>query len=172
MAETQALSGDVRIATGIVYNNTGDDDVVAQDLYQRVYTEQYSDGDEAFQAHVLYHDRYTLEGGANVVLDLTSISNRFGDAAFETIRGLLIVNRTTTAGCSILVGGGTAPWDSHVGAGTHTIRVGAGGMFYLSAPVDGYAVTPDTADNLKITNESADTPVTFDIALIGTGELS
>lgn len=124
----------------------------------------------------------TLAGGANEVLNLTTIVNPYGTAcAFAKIKAMLFFlqpSGASTAATSILIGGhATQPfinWVVTADAITTSqpqIRIRnspTGGMFVLTGcDATGYAVTATTGDKLTITNEDGVNTATYTVVLIG-----
>lgn len=120
-------------------------------------------------ADKIWYDRRTVNDAADDDLDLAGgVTDAFGNAlTFAKIKAILVHNRNTTAAENLLVGGGSAPIVSHLGAGGDIVRVGPGGVFLLWNPsLAAYAVTATTADILRLTGSGGD--ITYDIAVVGT----
>jgi hypothetical protein len=124
----------------------------------------------------LWHDTRTLTTGATETLDLYgSLTNGLGQTVnFNTIRGMVIVNPSTT---STLEYGGAASnaWAPMFKSATDigVIRMSASTtslayVIYTAPDATGYDVTAGTADQLKITHGGEDSISTsYQIILIG-----
>lgn len=97
-----------------------------------------------------------------------SLTNAFGaTVSFATVRTIMIRNRATTAGFDLKVGGAAAnQFLAPFGSATDKLVVRAGGVLVLTAPLDGFAATGGSADQLKI--DAGSNTVPYDIILIGT----
>lgn len=119
--------------------------------------------------NTLYMADLTVTAASPVSLDLIgSLKQPDGSssAVFADICAILIINRSTTTGQNLLIGGGsndvTTIWGS---TGVQTLLPGM--VFLLGGAVaTGYALVASTADLLKI-DVAAGTAVPFTIAIIG-----
>lgn len=130
-----------------------------------------ADGSAAGQANQVWHDRRTLVAASELInLSGTGANakpNAFGEtAAFATVKGLVIRNRTTTSGANLIVGNASAAFVTPFNAATDRLKIYPGGLIVLWAPNTGYAVTGTTADDLKLDSGSA--TIEYDIYIIGT----
>jgi hypothetical protein len=112
----------------------------------------------------------TVATGANDDLDLSGVSlqNVFGqNIAFVKIK-CICVEALSTNTTNLTVGAATSPFVGPFGAGTHTLIL-TPGDFYLIAKraAAGWAVTPTSADILRITN-GAGASASYRIILVGT----
>jgi hypothetical protein len=132
-----------------------------------------ANGTGANKAQVSWHDRRTLATTTSENIDLSgALSGAFGVTTFTKIKALCIKVNTTTAGYRLEVGKAVAnAFDALFCDPTDAIKVQAGGVLLLWAPVDGYTVTGDTADILKINNPSGGT-ISYDIIVIGEGTVA
>ncbi len=121
------------------------------------YIESYEPGngqnrvDRVYGAHVaaLSQTDLDLQG---------SLTGPFGDTiSFPIVMGLIVKNLSRTSGQNVLVGGGTNPWLTHLGAGGDIVKIGPQGMLFLWSPLDGYATTAGTGDILRL-DPSSGTP--------------
>lgn len=147
-----------------------------QDSAQLNFESATADGVGAGQADVLWHDRRTLAAGAHDDLDLAGGLTRslFGGSvtiAFAKAKAIVVKSLATASGDVLRVGPGaasnsfTAPFGGVAGA---LVEVGPGSLLVLCELLDGWTVTPGTADILRITNTSGTNSVDYDIALLGT----
>lgn len=122
------------------------------------------------KANLVFADRRTLAASANESLDLAgSLVDALGATiTFARVRALLIEAAAANANTVVVGGAASNAWSAPFGDATDTLVVRPGGVGLLIAPdTTGYAVTPATADLLKIANGGSGTPVTYDITLIG-----
>jgi hypothetical protein len=130
--------------------------------------EDLADGTAANQADRIHASRRTLTATsenldlAGVLLDAYSAV-----ITFAKIRAMIIHNRTLTTGFKLAVGGAASnQFINWVGNANDIINVGPGGTLVLTSPVDGFAVTPDTGDLLKV--DAGANTIQYDVFLIGT----
>ncbi len=124
-------------------------------------------GTTANKADLLWWDTRTLTS-ASEDLDLAgSLVDVFDNVlTFVKIIGIYIKNQSTTATESLAVGGAAAnQFINWVGNSSDILNVGPDGILWVWSPVDGYAVTADSGDKLKI--DSGSDTITYDIILIG-----
>jgi hypothetical protein len=136
------------------------------------YSDSLTDGTTAGLADVIWHDTRALAATTNDDLDLTALTQSiYGSTVTKTfakVRGLLIINLSTTAGDDLEIGGsGGNEWNVPFGATGDKIEVRANGTLLLAAPEDGYAVTNSSADILRIRNPGANT-INYKIVIWGT----
>ncbi len=117
------------------------------------------------QVNQNWHDTRTVATGANDDLDLAGVlTNAFGATITLTkIKKITIINNgaviaavnTPTAGEDLLLGGAAAnPVTSLFdGSSTAVLPLKSGGALVITAPLDGYTVTPGSADVLRIAND-------------------
>lgn len=128
-------------------------------------------GTGAGKADIRFTDTRTLVASATEDLDLAGVlTDSFGATlTFARIKGLVIAASAANTN-NVIVGGAAAnAWASLLGAaGTLTLRPGASvALLTGAADATGYAVTPGTADLLKIANSGAGTSVSYDLVVIG-----
>lgn len=138
---------------------------------------QWENGTGANQADAPpYLDERTIASGASDDIDLSGVLiGPFGTTiAFARMVAMLIINapknpaapRNTTA---LTIGAGANPWFGFVGGAANTVGpLRPNGAFLMfSGDAGGLgAVTPGTADILRVTN-AAGAPNTYQICLIG-----
>ena len=103
-------------------------------------------------------DDLDLRGGLNS--QLTGLALQFVEVTTLAIR-----NTSTVSGEFLLVGAGSNPWITWLGATGDILRIGPGGILRVSSPIDGFATTAATADILRIDPGAA--TITYDIMLLG-----
>jgi hypothetical protein len=129
-----------------------------------------ADGTGENQADRVFSDTRTLAASANEDLDLagTLLNPIGGAAAFAKIKAIIV--RAAKANTNNVVVGNAASngFVGPFGAAAHTVAVPPGGVFMITAPKAGWAVTGGTGDLLRVANSGAGTSVTYDIIVVGT----
>lgn len=125
------------------------------------YLDSYEPGSGENRVNRIY-GAYTA-GLSQLDLDLQgSLTGPFGDTiSFPIVMGIFVKNLSKTAGQNILIGGGTNPVTSWVGASGDIVKVGPGGLFALWSPIDGYTTTASTADILRLDPSSGTPPCAY-----------
>ena len=133
-------------------------------------SEEHATGTGNYQQDLTWSDRRTLTATSEQ-LDLRGVlTAAIGGAALDLVevRGIFIVNRSTTAASVLLIGGGANPaFAGLFGATGDIIKVPAGGCLLWHAPLDGggLATTGSTADMLTVDSGAA--TIIYDIAIWG-----
>ena len=130
------------------------------------FSDSLADGDGVDEADLQWYDTRSLTGAET--LDLAGILlDAFGDAVdLAKVRGIIIENTSTVSGEKLTVGNAAAnTWVGPFGAAAHTLDIEPGGVLWLWSPVDGYAVTAGTGDQLKIDAGAA--TITYRIIIVG-----
>ena len=137
------------------------------------YELSLADGTGANQANQVYErvNDVTLTAGTSITLDLngTLINSQGETVNFTSIKLLVIINNSTDSSCTLTVGAAAAnKWETWTTVTGSTLLVRAqGGIAILGAPdATGFAVTPATAEQLKILNNGSAT-ATFSLLIIG-----
>jgi hypothetical protein len=133
---------------------------------------QLTTGTGAGKANKRYVNQHTIAAGGSLTLNLSSLSDDFGNAvAFTKVKEIYIELSSSTAAVSILIGNAANPFVNWVGAGAHTIRVRNGMAFYLGCCADAtaYVVTATTADQLKVLNEDGALSAVVNVKITGEG---
>jgi hypothetical protein len=138
------------------------------------YAQSLTDGVGADQADVLFHDQRTVGNGANDDLDLTALSHSiYGSAvafSFAKVKGILVINLSTTASDVLRVGGagaGAAFATPFNGSDTAQVEVPADGCLLLVNKKNGWTVTGGTGDVLRIQNPGG-AAINYRIVIVGT----
>jgi hypothetical protein len=165
-------SAQLKLVLSSTFQNVLDLDTVSDALSQ-IWQNDLTNGTGANKGQVVWHDERTLAAGTPESLDLAgALACAFGVITFSKVKLIAIKVVTTTPNYRLEVGGAAAnQFINWVGNANDVIIVGAGGLFCLSSPVDGYAVTGGTGDLLKINNPSAG-GVTYDIWVVGEGSVA
>jgi len=136
-----------------------------------LFNKDLSDGVETWQADTVWHAAdVSLETGQFMTLDLSALGQSlFGETIvipLAKVKAILIVNKSTAAGASLLVGGsGVDEWSAPFGMLGDTVRVMPGSPLLLANVRDGWEVEPGY-EALKL--EAVGGDVVFDIAILGT----
>lgn len=131
---------------------------------------EYASGAGSYQQDTVFSDRRSVASGTPDDLDLYGgLTNAFGTAINHVeVAGLMIVNRSTTAGQILEVGGDAAPsFAGLFGDASDKIKVQPGGCLFWFSPLDGsgLTVTNTTADILQIASASG--TISYDIVVWG-----
>lgn len=128
-----------------------------------------TNGTGSNNANLFFRDRRSVTAGAPDDIDLAgSLTDIFGQSlTFVEIAGMAIYNRSTTAAEKLEVGGDAgAAFETWVKTAGDVIIVPAGGLFLLTAPIDGdFTVTAGTDDILQIVSASG--TISYDILIWG-----
>jgi hypothetical protein len=134
-------------------------------------TVAFANGTDVNEADLLFSNTVTIAASETLDYDLAGASmlDIFGAAvAFARIRAIVIIASSANVNDVVLGGAAAAQFFGPFGAAGDTIAVRPGGLLVLAAPdAVGWAVTPVTADVLRVANGGAGTGVTFDIVIIG-----
>lgn len=117
---------------------------------------------------LVWSDLQTVTSGAPDTWDLagTLTSELTGaTVTFVEITGIWIRNKSTTAAQNLEIGAGSNPLVNWVKASGDAVVVGPSGVFLLTSPIDGYAVTATTGDILTITATSG--TIAYEIIIWG-----
>jgi hypothetical protein len=130
----------------------------------------YTNGTTANKVDQRFTQTKTLLTATAQDYDLAgALTNEFGvTMTFVKVKGIALINRSTTPGDFLWLGGdATAALVDWVENANDRIKVGPGGHIDLESPIDGYTVTPTTADILQVENPGLNS-VTFKIVIVGT----
>lgn len=128
----------------------------------------FTNGAGVNQCDRVFADSRPLNASTNDDLDLAGVlTDVFGATlTFARIKGMLIYSTPANVQ-NFSVGGATNPFVTWATGTTPAIVVRPGGFFMLVGPdATGYAVTPGTADILRIAN-GAGSAITYEIVLFG-----
>lgn len=127
----------------------------------------YSDGSAAGMVSRAYYFSGTATATPTTI-NLSTIVGTDGGVGFTHIREIIVINDATVDGSTLIVGGGTTPFNPDAGGTTPTTTVQAGASKrYVSKPLGttGHAVSTNV--NLKIDPSAA--TVAFRVLILGTG---
>lgn len=168
---TSLSSAKLDLAMALSYIDTGlqntiDDALKAGNNSFSSFLKTLQNGTTANKANVIWHDRRTVAAATNDDLDLTTLTDRLGNAlAFTLIKWFVLRLITPTTGYKLTVGNGAAnQFTGWFGAAAHTEDV----MDWMAKvnQIDGWTVD-GTHKSLRIRNPGAN-PITYDIVLVGT----
>lgn len=170
MART--LTSSTSINSSWSYINTDDLEQETKNSNSSTYRIDMTSGVGSEQVNFLYTDRRIVTASsANDDLDFSgSLRDVFGNTILATqIKELTIRHLGTTSGPDIIIGAaGTNPITSLFdGSATAVVKVKAGGVLSLVAPLNGYAVVAGSADTLRIAYDGASGNAEYDIIVKG-----
>lgn len=139
-------------------------DIIGDTGYR--YNQALANGKGSGKAQAHWHDRRTLAESASEDLDLSALPGPHGTVSFTALKVIIVRVATETAGAKISVGPASATPFAEVSA-----TLGPNGILPVGNPVDGWTVTANTNDLLKVANTGTG-PVTYDIVLIGEGSIT
>lgn len=170
MATTLGEAGfDLRVTIPEYKASTGID---AGQIYKNhvfSFIQRYSSGVGINKIGAVYSGRRIISGADPLDLSgsLTSVLDG-SVVSFPILMGIFLVNYSTTAGQTVLVGAGSNPLINWIGASGDIVKIGPSGFLALWNPIDGYAVTNATADVLNF-NTAAGSP---ELGVLLVGRLS
>ena len=131
---------------------------------------KYASGTGNNQQDLVWSDQRTLVATSEQ-LDLAGVlTAAIGGAAltFVEVRGICVVNRSTTAASRLIVGAGANPaFDGLFNATGDGVKVPASGIFFWHAPLDGGGLTVTATTGDMLTIDSGAATVTYDIVIWG-----
>lgn len=135
------------------------------------FLKDLADGRESGKADAVWHaENQTLAAGQSLLLELDLLEQTlFGDLItipMATVKALLIVNKNSTGGGHLLVGGAAEdPWYAPFGTPGDTVKVMPASPLLLACLGDGWEVGRD-GHTLRLLALGG--TVTFDVAILGT----
>lgn len=169
---SRTLTSSTTIASGWSYKNTDDMGQETKDANAATYRIDMTSGIGSEQVNFLYKERrHVTAASANDDLDFSgSLRDVFGNTILATqIKELTIRHLGTKSGPDIIVGAAvTNPITSLFdGSATAVVKVKAGGVLSLVAPLNGYAVVAGSADTLRIAYDGASGDAEYEIIVKG-----
>jgi hypothetical protein len=145
------LSGSIDIRVGVRRTNPNALSTPSEDCQYPINL-VLADGTSPNQAQYFYSRRLSLAGSAQTLDIYGGLTDGLGTTLnLATVRALIIVNRSTTAGQILTIGNAASnQFSGFLGGATQTIVLRPGGTIVLLAPLDGYTVTNGSADLLKL----------------------
>lgn len=163
------FSGTIKVITDALLQG-GLDVGTGRHAVNKTYSTAYTEGTGASQANQMYTDTRTIAASSNDDIDLASgITNAFGTTLlFTSIKGIIVKAASANTNDIIIGGAATNAFETFLGGTNPSILVVPGGTFALVNPeANGYVVTADTGDILRLTNAAGGTTVDYDIIIIG-----
>lgn len=134
------------------------DNIVANAAVDFRYARSFTSGTGVNQVDICFDDTRSVANGSPDDLDLAGgLVDIYGNTlTFAKIKAILIVNKSTTVGEILSVGGNASnQFINWVGDASDIIKIGPGGFFGLCNPsAAGYAVTASSGDILQIASDS------------------
>jgi hypothetical protein len=125
-------------------------------------------GTGASQSDLVWSDTRSLVATSESIDLAGTLTSQLTGATvtFAEVTAIIIRNNATTTAYKLLVGGAAAnQFINWVAAANDIVHIGPGGIFVLTSPVDGFAVTAGTGDILKI--DSGAVTISYSIVVIG-----
>ena len=116
----------------------------------------------------VWSDLQSVANGAPDTWDLAgTLTSELSGATvtFVEVTGFWIRNKSTTTGEILEVGAGSNPLLNWIKATGDATKIGPGGVYLHTSPIDGFAVTAGTGDVLTITSASG--TISYEIAIWG-----
>lgn len=127
-------------------------------------------GTGANQANNVFSDERTLAASAAEDLDLAgSLTNAFGTTlTFTAVKAIMVVASAANTNNVTIGQSGSSAFAGPFNATLNAVAISPGGVFLVLNPsAAGWAVTPTTADLLRLGNSGAGSSVTYRIVIIG-----
>ena len=126
----------------------------------------FATGTGSNQQDLVHSDTISL-AGATTGLDVAGgLTDAFGTAiTMVEVTSITIVNNSTTTTEVVTIGAATNPLLNWIAASGDGVVIGPGGVFHISSPIDGFAVTAGTGDILTL-DPGADT-ISVDYIICG-----
>lgn len=131
----------------------------------------FENGTGSGQVDLIWSDQRSIVASGTDDLDLTgtALQTAFGaNLAFVKVKVIAVYAAAGNTNNVVIGGAAATQFLGPFGAATHTIALPPTGLFLVAAPLAGWTVGAGASDLLRIANSGAGTPVTYDIALLGT----
>ena len=171
-----ACSGSVKLQFLMSLINTGDDGIAVSDPASKSFENAFTNGTGANKAQLTYHAQRTITTGSSIALDLRALTastdgSVFGTYVFSKLKAIGIALVTATTGYVLNVTPGDSnPFSALFGGTTETQKIGAGGFWAITSPVDGWTVD-SSHRTIKIANPAGGT-ATLVVFAVGEGTVS
>lgn len=144
---------------------------VFDDSNSWLFNDSWEYGSGTDQANLVYHAVETLSTGSSVLFDVYgTLRDGFGVLlSMSKVKILAVVHRGSAG--TLTIGGGSNAMTSFWATAGDALKIQADGGVVLVAPDStGYAVTSNTAENIRVLH-NGDTPndITFEILIVGVG---
>ena len=128
----------------------------------------FASGTASNTQDLIWSAQDSVAAGAPDTVDVAgTLTSKLSGATISMVEVTLIYirNKSTTTAEILEIGAGSNPLLNWVKATGDAIKIGPGGVFLLTSPVDGFAVTATTGDILTITSASG--TILYDIVIMG-----
>ncbi len=128
---------------------------------------RYASGTQNNQQDRVFTDRRTVVAGTPDSLDLSgTLAGLYGTTSFVEVRGLVFINRSTSAKLEI-GGGSNSAWSGLFKANGDIIIVPPSGLWVWTSPLDGQGlqITGGTGDLLQVVSASGS--IEYDVGIWG-----
>ncbi|RYE84282.1 MAG: hypothetical protein EOP19_11920, partial [Hyphomicrobiales bacterium] len=124
----------------------------------------FANGSGANQASKLFSDSRTLAASGSEDLDLAGVlaGALGGTITFASVKAIMIRAKATNANNVVVGPAASNGFLGPFGDAADRIAIRPGGVFLITAPAAGWAVTSGTGDLLAVANSGAGTPVDYD----------
>jgi hypothetical protein len=161
MAVTLALTGLINVVDNRSAENEDVRKKISYDIGQL-----FADGTGANQLDFVWSDRRTLAATSEEIDLVGGLVDSFGVAfSVAKLKFLAIINRSTTVGHNLEVGGASAAVPIFSAANDEIIVPPGGKLIYVAPSLAGIAVTATSADLLKV--DAGANTISYDIILGG-----
>jgi hypothetical protein len=160
-----AIIADTKVSFRVVETGTGGLGTPTE-IHEIAALVALANGTGANQSDRVYSASGTLTA-TTLDVDLTGAltTKVTGAVNFVELTAIVIRNKSTTASAVLTVGAGSNPVVSPWIATGDGAKIGPGGVFVLTSPIDGLAVVAATGDILRLDSGAATIP--YEILLIG-----
>ena len=168
---SESLSVDLKASLAWLFQDASQLSTVA-DVARLDYSDVLGGAPANPAVDLLWHAERTVEAEDVDDLVLSALpKSLFGQSLsfhFASVRALLLVNLSTTAGHDLVVGGApAAPWEAPFGDAGDSLRLPADSCVLLTNRKTGWTVTGGSADVLRVHNPGG-TAVTYRLVIAGT----
>lgn len=151
------------------YRNTTDYDPISQ-KFDHNWAIALSNGTGSGSANFAYQDQLTINASSSTTVDLSSLTDAFGNAIAPTLIKVLAVRLYSSSDTSATLNVGAAATDifSSIFANSSDIAIVRyqGWLVFACTDATGYDVS-STVKNLKIANNSSSQSVVVDLVVVG-----
>lgn len=169
-----AVTADINIALTLFESAVNDLGVASQPhtvaFPGSLHSGKYTSGTTDNKQDLVWSDQRTLAATSEQLDLLGTLTAAIGGAtiSFVEVRGICIVNRSTTAAENLLAGGGANPaFAGLFGATGDIISIPASGIFLWTAPLDGGGLVPVAGTGDMLTIDAGSDTITYDIVIWG-----